>query len=60
MRVGLTAALERLAQEPGIAALVIRGSGRNFSAGADVREFGRVRAPELNEVIERTERSGGR
>jgi 3-hydroxyacyl-CoA dehydrogenase len=59
VRVGLTAALERLAQEPGIAALVIRGSGRNFSAGADVREFGRpFEPPELNEVIERTERSG--
>ena len=58
VRVGLLAALERLAQEAGIAALILRGGGRNFSAGADVREFGRpFEPPELNEVIERTERS---
>ena len=58
VRVGLMAALERLEQEAGIAALVLRGGGRNFSAGADVREFGRpFEPPELNEVIERTERS---
>ncbi len=57
VRVALMAALERLEQEAGIAALVLRGAGRNFSAGADVREFGRpFEPPELNEVIERTER----
>ena len=57
VRVGLMAALERTAQDAGVAALIICGSGRNFSAGADVREFGRpFEPPELNAVIERTER----
>jgi len=57
IRVGLMAALERTAQDAGVAALIICGSGRNFSAGADVREFGRpFEPPELNAVIERTER----
>ena len=57
VRVGLMAALERTAQDAGVAALIICGSGRNFPAGADVREFGRpFEPPELNAVIERTER----
>ena len=56
VRVGLEAALERTAADPALAALVILGAGKNFSAGADVREFGRpFEAPELGEVIERTE-----
>jgi len=57
VRVGLMAALDEFERDPGLHALVVRGAGRNFSAGADVREFGRPFArPELNEVIERTER----
>ena len=56
VRVGLKAALERTAADPALRALVILGAGRNFSAGADVREFGRPFAPpELGEVIELTE-----
>jgi 3-hydroxyacyl-CoA dehydrogenase len=56
VRTGLKAALERTATDPALAALVILGAGRNFSAGADVREFGRpFAAPELGEVIELTE-----
>ncbi len=59
VRAGLKAALERTASDPAIAALVILGAGRNFSAGADVREFGRpFEAPELGEVIELTESLG--
>ena len=56
VRVGLKAALERTAAAPNLAALIIRGAGKNFSAGADVREFGRpFEPPQLGEVIELTE-----
>ncbi len=56
VRLGLMAALERTAANPQIRALVIRGAGKNFSAGADVREFGLpFEPPQLGEVIERTE-----
>ena len=56
VRLGLMAALERTAANPDIRALVIRGAGKNFSAGADVREFGQpFEPPQLGEVIERTE-----
>jgi 3-hydroxyacyl-CoA dehydrogenase len=56
VRLGLMAALDAFERDAALLALVVRGGGRNFSAGADVREFGRpFAAPELNEVIERTE-----
>jgi 3-hydroxyacyl-CoA dehydrogenase len=56
VRTGLLAALARAAQDPSIQALVILGGGRNFSAGADVREFGQpFQVPELGEIIARTE-----
>ena len=56
VRVGLKAALERTATDPKLAALVILGAGKNFSAGADVREFGQpFKPPQLGEVIELTE-----
>jgi len=56
VRAGLKAALERTASDPKLLALVILGGGRNFSAGADVREFGRpFEPPQLGEVIELTE-----
>jgi enoyl-CoA hydratase len=58
VRAGLMAALERTAADPELYALVIRGGGNNFSAGADVREFGRpFEPPHLGEVIARAEGS---
>ncbi len=58
VRAGLRDALERTAADPELRALVIRGGGNNFSAGADVREFGRpFEPPHLGEIIERTEGS---
>jgi 3-hydroxyacyl-CoA dehydrogenase len=58
VRAGLMHALERTATDPELQALVIRGAGDNFSAGADVREFGRpFEPPHLGEVIARTEGS---
>jgi 3-hydroxyacyl-CoA dehydrogenase len=58
VRAGLMEALERTAADPELYALVIRGGGNNFSAGADVREFGRpFEPPHLGEVIARAEGS---
>jgi len=56
VRSGLIAALDTTAADRELRALVILGHGRGFSAGADVREFGRPFAdPQLGEVIARTE-----
>lgn len=40
VRQQLLAALRRAAADPHVVAVVLRGSGRGFSAGADIREFG--------------------
>ncbi len=59
VRAGLMAALDAAEKDPGIRALILLGAGKNFSAGADVREFGQpFRAPELGAVVERTEGFG--
>ena len=39
VRAALAAALERLAGESGVAAIVVTGAGRTFVAGADIREL---------------------
>ncbi len=41
VRVALLAAVESLDADPGVHAIVLLGAGRNFIAGADVREFDR-------------------
>ena len=51
VRAGLVAGLDRAARDTGITGVIIRGDGRCFSAGADIREFGQpARAPSLPEV----------
>lgn len=40
VRQGLIAAFERAQREPQARAIVLHGSGRGFSAGGDIREFG--------------------
>ncbi len=47
---GLLAAMESLAQAPGLRAVVMRGNGRHFQAGADLKWIDRVRvsSPEAN------------
>jgi 3-hydroxyacyl-CoA dehydrogenase len=40
----LAAGVERAVADPGIAAIVITGAGKNFSGGADIREFGSPKA----------------
>lgn len=56
VRAGIAAGLDRAAQDAGIAAIVIRGDGRGFSAGADIREFGQpARVPVLPDLCRRIE-----
>jgi len=43
VREGIIAALERGNADPQVEAFVLIGSGRNFIAGADVRQFGKTR-----------------
>ncbi len=43
MREGLMAGVERAAADAAVAAIVVMGAGAHFVAGADVRQFGKVR-----------------
>ena len=52
VRQGLIDALDQLKSSQEIGAVVLTGSGRFFSAGADIREFGKPRVlPSLPDVI---------
>ncbi len=52
VRAGLAAEIERAAGDPEVKALVLIGRGRGFSAGADIREFGKPpQEPQLRQVI---------
>jgi 3-hydroxyacyl-CoA dehydrogenase len=54
MRAGLARAVERAMGDPAVAAVVLAGGGAQFSAGADIREFGTPAAtaePTLRQVI---------
>jgi 3-hydroxyacyl-CoA dehydrogenase len=52
LRRGLMAAFERLARESALKGAVLTGTGRFFSAGADISEFGKTREnPLLPELI---------
>ncbi|MEJ1964681.1 MAG: 3-hydroxyacyl-CoA dehydrogenase NAD-binding domain-containing protein [Gammaproteobacteria bacterium] len=56
VRQGLLAAIEALDADAGVSAIVFHGLGRNFIAGADVREFdGPPLAPNLGDVLQRLE-----
>jgi 3-hydroxyacyl-CoA dehydrogenase len=55
LREDLAAMLERAAGDPSVRAIVLTGTGRCFSGGADIREFGKPPkpgAPRLRQVIE--------
>jgi len=61
VRAGLAEGLDRALADLAVVALVLIGSGRMFSAGADIREFGQPPAegvPPLPELIDRIEASG--
>ncbi|MAO55809.1 MAG: 3-hydroxyacyl-CoA dehydrogenase [Rhodospirillaceae bacterium] len=56
VRAGLMGALEQAEGDQGVNAVVIRGGGRCFSGGADIREFGQPpAAPTLRELCARIE-----
>lgn len=56
VRTGLAAALDAACGADGLQAVVIVGAGRNFSAGADIGEFGKPPAgPRLVDVCARVE-----
>ncbi len=49
-------AITHAASDPSVKAVVVRGSGKLFSAGADITEFGKeISAPELPEMVDRIE-----
>lgn len=56
VRRGILAAIEMADAEPGIKAVLFVGTGRNFIAGADIREFGKPpQQPTLTDVCSRIE-----
>ncbi len=59
VRAGLMAGLDRAERDDELTAVVIRGAGRGFSAGADLREFDQpARLPLLTTVCSRIEAFG--
>ena len=59
VRAAFLEAVEALDTDPGVRAIVLAGAGRQFVAGADVREFDRPPAePLLAEVLSRLEACG--
>ncbi len=56
VRRGLAAAIDTAEQDKEVAAVLIVGAGRNFIAGADIREFGKpLQQPALRDVCDRME-----
>ncbi|MFY8146413.1 MAG: enoyl-CoA hydratase-related protein, partial [Rhodobacter sp.] len=61
VRVGLAEGLAAAQADPSVGAIVLCAVGANFSAGADIREFGRPApqgVPGLPELCNRIEASG--
>ena len=59
VRRGLVAAMDAAVADAAVAAVLIVGAGRNFIAGADIREFGKPpQPPSLPEVCKRIENCG--
>src|SRR6202050_1679163 len=58
LRTGIVAALARAEDDPTLKAIVLIGSGKGFSGGADIREFGTPKslaAPHLHSVLRAVE-----
>jgi 3-hydroxyacyl-CoA dehydrogenase len=59
VRQALLVAIESLDLDAAVSAIVVHGAGRNFIAGADVREFDRAaHAPLLVDILNRVEACG--
>nr|WKF56625.1 Fatty acid oxidation complex subunit alpha [Paraburkholderia busanensis] len=59
VRRGLAAAIDAAEADPAVEAVLIVGAGRNFIAGADIREFGKPPVPpSLPDVCNRIEACG--
>ncbi|HZZ12218.1 MAG TPA: 3-hydroxyacyl-CoA dehydrogenase NAD-binding domain-containing protein [Paraburkholderia sp.] len=59
VRRGLLAAVEAAGADPAVEAVLIVGAGRNFIAGADIREFGKPpQPPALPDLCNRIESCG--
>ena len=59
VRAGLLDAVNTLAGDEGVAAIVLIGAGKTFIAGADIREFGKpMRDPQVPAVIAAIEQCG--
>src|ERR1700712_1946755 len=53
VRIGLVEAIRAADADSAVTAVVIRGAGRTFFAGADITEFGApMRGPQLSEVVD--------
>ncbi|MBS7707989.1 3-hydroxyacyl-CoA dehydrogenase NAD-binding domain-containing protein [Chelatococcus asaccharovorans] len=58
VRQGLVKAVQAAAADPNVQAIVIASSGKTFTAGADIAEFGKLaRPPSLPELIAALEKS---
>ncbi|MGY6269365.1 3-hydroxyacyl-CoA dehydrogenase NAD-binding domain-containing protein [Achromobacter denitrificans] len=58
VRAGLAAAIDEAQADPQVRAVVLVGAGKNFIAGADIREFGKPpQPPSLPDVCNRIESS---
>jgi 3-hydroxyacyl-CoA dehydrogenase len=60
VRAGILAGLDRANADPAVAAVVLSGAGRSFSAGADINELGTPKSlqePNLPTVIREIERN---
>jgi 3-hydroxyacyl-CoA dehydrogenase len=60
LRRGIVEGIDRAAADPGVQAVVLAGAGKQFSAGADIREFGTPKMtaePNLHTVIHAVESS---
>jgi 3-hydroxyacyl-CoA dehydrogenase len=56
VRAGIFNAIDQLSNDPSVTGIVLAGSGRTFSAGADIKEFGRTQVePSLPNLIAKLE-----